>query len=131
MLATIWRMRPVALNVVVMPELAVTFAVSVLAPAAGPSVQLNRRATPFASVVTGPVGACEAPDVVLMVPAPLAMFHVTEMPGARFPCASFTTAPGGTATSVPRNANWLFELGTSTAGAIEAGGPTVPVALMM
>jgi hypothetical protein len=67
-------------------------AVSVLAPAVEPSVQLPTVAIPEAFV------ACEAP---VTEPPPLATANTTTTPLTGFPLASVTVTAGATATAVP------------------------------
>src|SRR5207247_6757931 len=90
----------VAVNVSGLPVSPGAVAVSVFAPAVGPSVHDCTAATPSAPVLTGVVGST--------VPLPVATAKVTETPLTGLPLASFTTAAGGIANAVPATADWLF-----------------------
>ena len=88
------------MNVTGEPESNPFVAVSVLAPAAGPSIQLPTVAIPFASVVAvKPVA----------VPPPEATANVTDTPLITVLSVAFLTITlGGTATAVLIVADWLF-----------------------
>src|SRR5436189_203356 len=82
----------VALNVAGLPVRLVDVAVSVLAPAVVPSVQLVGEAMPLAFVVALP------PDTD---PPPLATAKVTDTPDTGLLFASVTFTDGATATALP------------------------------
>src|SRR5689334_13685045 len=104
---------PVAVNVTGLPLTfwAPTVAVSVLAPAASPSVQLPTMATPFAPVVADPP---------VTEPPPDAIANVTPTPATGVPPASRTMTAGGVGTAVPTVTDWP----SPAAAATEAGAPT-------
>src|SRR5207247_2301462 len=86
-------------------------AVSVLAPAAEPSVHEVAAAMPFVPVWTGDVGFTDPP--------PEATAKVRLMPGTGLPLASRTITDGAVATALPAGADWLLPALT----AIAAAGP--------
>ncbi len=103
--------KPVAENVAVRP---LQVALSVLAPAVVPSVQLPTVAMPEALVVVEPP---------VTEPPPAVAAKVTVAPGTTLPFASLTTTLGAVATAVPTVAVWLFPAFTVS----DAGGPTTVV----
>src|SRR2546425_11729058 len=102
---------PVAENVVGLPVSVPDVAVSVLAPAAVPSVQDVAAAIPSAPVVTGVVG--------LIVPPPDATANVTATPDTGVPLPSRRITDGAMGTAVPAVPGWLLPALT----AIAAGAP--------
>ena len=102
---------PVAENVLVRP---LQVAVSVLAPAVVPSVQLPTVAMPEALVVA------EAP---VTEPPPAVAAKVTVTPGQTLLRESLTITLGAVATAVPTVAVWLLPAFT----VIDAGGPATVV----
>ncbi len=103
--------KPVAENVLVRP---LQVAVSVLAPAVVPRVQLPTVAMPEALVVA------EAP---VTEPPPAVAAKVTVTPGQTLLCESLTITLGAVATAEPTVAVWLLPAFT----AIDAGGPATVV----
>src|SRR5712691_9483931 len=107
---------PVAVKVTGLPLSPGEVAVSVLAPAAVPRVQLPTVAMPLAPVVwVAPV----------MLPLPAAAANVTETPDTGFPFASRTTTDGAVATAVFTVAVWPLPALTAMLPAL----PAVPVAV--
>ena len=106
---------PVAVKVTGLPLIPdpAAAAVSVLAPAADPSVHDVAAATPFAPVGTGDVGFTDPP--------PEATANVTLMPATGLPLASRTITDGGVATALPAGADWSLPAST----AIAAAGPAL------
>ena len=80
---------PLAVKVTGDPPRPATVAVSVLAPALAPSVQLVRVATPFVSLATVPG---------LRLPPPAVTANVTVVPLTGLPYTSVTRTEGGAAT---------------------------------
>jgi len=108
----------VAVNVTGLPVSAGAVAVSVFAPAVGPSVHDRTAATPSVPVMTGVVGST--------VPLPVATAKLTETPLTGLPLASFTTAAGGIATAVPATADWSLPAPTAIVAAAPALSVIVP-----
>ena len=108
---------PVAVKVSGEPESPAQVAVSVLAPAVGPSFQLLTSAMPEDLVVTvnGPV----------IEPPPEATANVTSMPETGLPPASITFTLGAVATARPAIAVWSLPALMT----IVVAGPEVPVAV--
>jgi hypothetical protein len=108
---------PVAENVTGLPVSPFTAAVSVLAPAVVPSVQLVSVATPLAFVTTvaGLAG--------LVVPAPPVTVNTMLTPITGVPVASVTFTLGGAATTVPAVADCV----TTEFAAIVVGAPATVV----
>ena len=101
----------VAVNVTELPARPAALALSVFAPAVGPSVQEATAAMPSAPVATGVAG--------FTVPSPDVTAKVTETPFTGLPLASVTSTDGGLATAVPAVADWV----TTLCAAIWVAGP--------
>src|SRR5207247_8829223 len=89
---------PVAVNVTGLPVRPGEVAVSVFAPAPGPSVHDVTAAMPLPLVVTAVVGST--------VPSPDATANVTATPATGLLNWSSTVTDGGVATAVPTVAVW-------------------------
>ena len=105
---------PVALKVTGLPVSPATVALSVLAPACWPSVQVL-AAMPSLPVVT---------DAGETLPPPEATAQVTSTPETALPRASRTTTAGETGSALPTRAVWLSPACTATCAA--GPGPCGP-----
>src|SRR5439155_1515011 len=107
----------VAVNVTGLPVSAGAVAVSVFAPAVGPSVHDRTAATPSVPAMTGVVGST--------VPLPVATAKLTETPLTGLPPASCSWSTGCCASGAPLCAaleGWVVMLR-------RAAAPAVPVAV--